>query len=184
MHQRSYFCQCTQFHAGSKKEAQVFTRNSGTHSYIQACEGALQPCAPREMALGPGWKAVPESAVVLSQWQVGQVARNWRFNLRDLKLGKKIKKNFCFAYFLPHIDNYEIFLSFHRKNTLRKFLDSCLGIIFFFFFLISQCISSGRLKYLHMNQILFSSTHMQLPTEHPYTQRPHLAIEILLENGN
>lgn len=111
------------------------------------------------MALGPGWKAVPESAVVLSQWQVGQVARNWRFNLRDLKLGKKIKKNFCFAYFLPHIDNYEIFLSFHRKNTLRKFLDSCLGIIFFFFFNISVHLlrkievltheSNSVLKYTH-----------------------------------
>lgn len=105
--------------------------------------------------------------------------------LRNLKLELKSRKEFYFLasphLFLLPFDNYKVFMFFYRKNAPRKFIDSCSGIIKK---RISQCIS-GKVKYLHMNQILFSSTHTQVPLEQcKYALRPNLATEILLENGN
>lgn len=102
--------------------------------------------------------------------------------LRNLKLELKSRKEFYFPasphLFLLPFDNYKVLL---QKKCPKKIYRQLLRN---YKKRISQCIS-GKLKYLHMNQILFSSTHTQVPLEQcKYALRPNLATEILLENGN
>lgn len=78
--------------------------------------------------------------VVLFKWKLVQ---NWNVNLiaQEFKTGTKIKKRFSlfyiYIYILLPIDNYKIFLFFHRENV-RKFLDRFLGTIENFYLSTSQ----------------------------------------------